>query len=111
MQEAILDKHPDAPLRVYAVWTNKLFMDARGQWDAGGLTDPRVVHLWDQADITGDWLVTSLPGFRGGDWDTYALFGPDATWSSAPPALHSSGSTIISKSTELERALKALLGA
>ena len=111
MQEGILEKYPNAPLKVYAIWTNKLFMDSRGQWDAAGLTDPRVVHLWDQADLTGAWLVNDLPGFRGSDWDAFALFGADAMWSSQPPALLSSGTTIIGKRDELERAVQTLLGA
>ncbi len=47
MQSEILATRPQAKLRVYAIWTSKLFGDARDRWDAAGLTDRRVVHLWD----------------------------------------------------------------
>ena len=52
MQSKLLNAHPDARLRVYAIWVNKLFGDARNRWDAAGLTDPRVVHLWDTDDVS-----------------------------------------------------------
>ena len=51
MQSKLLEAHPHARLRVYAIWVNKLFGDARNRWDAAGLTDPRVVHLWDAEDV------------------------------------------------------------
>jgi hypothetical protein len=66
----ILAKHRDARLIVYAIWTDKLFRDSRSQWDGGGLTDHRVVHLWDRRDISGSWLLHHLPGYRGNDWDS-----------------------------------------
>ena len=50
-----------------------LFGDARSCWDAAGLTDPRVVHLWDAEDVSGGWLAANVAGYQGGDWDTYLL--------------------------------------
>ena len=109
MQSKILNAHPNARLRVYAIWVNKLFGDARRRWDAAGLTDPRVVHLWDADDLSGDWLVGNVAGYQGGDWDTYLLFGPDATWISQPTPLASSGGPVDHQIQHLGRALTVLL--
>lgn len=112
MRSDILANHPDARLIVYAIWTDKLFRDSRSQWDAGGLTDHRVVHLWDGRDISGSWLVHHLPGYRGNDWDAYALFGPGATWTDASaPSLIASGSTIIDRFGQLQGAVSRVLAA
>ena len=112
MQSEILASHPTAKLRVYALWTNKLFGDARNRWDAAGLTDPRVTHLWDGTDVAGDWLAGHVAGYQGGDWDTYLLFGPDATWreASVPPSpLRSSGSPVDANADTLRQAIDPLL--
>jgi hypothetical protein len=109
VQSKILKAYPHARLRVYAIWVNKLFGDARSRWDAAGLTDPRVVHLWDGDDVSGGWLVANVPGNQGGDWDTYLLFGPDATWTSRPFPLASSGSPVDHQLDDLRQALNSLL--
>ena len=110
MRSDILVRYPSAALRIYAVWTERRIFDARSRWDGGGLTDPRVVHLWDGKNVTGTWLVNHLPGYLGSDWDAYALFGPAAVWSNAaPPALLGSGSSIVGNRDQLEQAIGPLL--
>jgi hypothetical protein len=110
VQQNVLERYPTAPIHVYAIWTDKRFFDSRDQWDAAGLVDRRVTHLWDGDDIAGDWLVHHDPDFRGGDWDAYALFGPTALWtSSSPPRPASSGSTVIGSSDALASAIGPLL--
>lgn len=109
MQSEILKPHPQARLRVYAIWVNKLFGDGRNRWDAAGLTDPRVVHLWDANDVSGGWLVSNVQGYQGSDWDTYLLFGPDATWTSQPTPLRSSGGPVDGQIDALSQALSPLL--
>ena len=109
MQSKLLEAHPHAHLRVYAIWVNKLFGDARNRWDAAGLTDPRVVHLWDAEDVSGSWLADNVAGNQGGDWDTYLLFGRDATWTSQPTPLASSGSPVDHQINDLRQALNPLL--
>jgi hypothetical protein len=109
VQSDILNTHPQARLRIYAIWVNKLFGDARRRWDAAGLTDPRVVHLWDPQDVSGDWLAANLDGYQGSDWDTYLLFGPDATWASQPTPLRSSGGGVAAQIDQLSQALSPLL--
>jgi hypothetical protein len=109
VQSDILNTYPQARLRVYAIWVNKLFGDARRRWDAAGLTDPRVVHLWDPQDVSGDWLAANVDGYQGSDWDTYLLFGPDATWASQPTPLRSSGGGVAAQIDQLSQALSRLL--
>lgn len=109
MQSKLLEAHPHARLRVYAIWVNKLFGDARNRWDAAGLTDPRVVHLWDADDVSGGWLAANVAGNQGSDWDTYLLFGPDATWTSRPGPLRNSGSPVDHQIDDLRQALNPLL--
>ena len=112
MQQNVLERYPTAALHVYAVWTDKRFFDSRDQWDAGGLVDRRVTHLWDGDDVAGGWLVDHDPGFQGGDWDAYALFPPAAQWTaSSPPRPASSGSTVIGSSDTLAAAVRPLLTA
>ena len=109
MQSEILRAHPGARLRVYAIWTKKLFGDARDRWDAAGLVDPRVTHLWDGADVSGEWLAANVRGYQGGDWDTYLLFGPEATWTGEPGPLRSSGASVAATIGDLQRAIAPLL--
>ena len=108
MQSEILEAHPQARLRVYAIWVNKQAGDARSRWDAAGLTDRRVVHLWDAKDVSGAWLAGNVPGYQGSDWDTY-LFGPEATWQSHPTPLGSSGAPVFDQIDQLSQALNPLL--
>jgi hypothetical protein len=105
----ILEAYRSARLRVYAIWTVKLTFDARDQWDGGGLSDPRVIHLWDPQDLLGDWFVAHEPGDQADDWDTYLLFGPQATWTSQPPPLISSGSSVIGTTDQLAQSISPLL--
>ncbi len=109
MQTHILENYRNAKLRVYVIWTVKLPFDSRDQWDAGGLIDPRVIHLWDQQDVLGDWFVTHLPDYQGSDWDAYLLFGPTATWTTRPSPLISSGSSVIGTKDALAGSITPLL--
>ncbi len=96
-------------MRVYVIWTVKLTFDARDQWDGGGLSDPRVVHLWDPQDRLGDWFVAHQPDYQADDWDAYLLFGPQATWTSQPPPLISSGGSVIGAKDQLAQSIAPLL--
>ena len=103
MQSKLLEAHPHARLRVYAIWVNKLFGDARNRWDAAGLTDPRVVHLWDADDVSGGWLAGNVAGYQGSDWDTYLLFGPDATGPANRPRCVAPAARLTTRSTTYAR--------
>ena len=109
MQSEILEAHPQARLRVYAIWVNKQVGDARSRWDAAGLIDPRVVHLWDAKDVSGAWLAGNVQGYQSSDWDTYLLFGPEATCQSHPTPLRSSGTPVFDQIERLSQTLDPLL--
>jgi hypothetical protein len=110
VQSQILSAHPNAKLKVYAVWANKLFGDGRDRWDAAGLTDQRVTHLWDGPDVSGGWLAGNVTGYDGSDWDTYLLFGPDATWDAHPGPLLAGGGPVDAEIDTLRHAVEPLLG-
>ena len=59
--------------------------------------------------VSGGWLAANVTGYQGSDWDTYLLFGPDATWTSQPAPLRSSGSPVDHQIDDLHQALKPLL--
>ncbi len=109
LQTEVLNKYPKAKLRVYAIWTNQLVFDSRSQWDAGGLTDRRVVHLWDPKDVMGNWFFYQLSGYQGPTWDTYLLFGKNGTWSDLPSSLMGSGGTVEDEEGTITQSLSPLL--
>jgi hypothetical protein len=92
---------------VYTVWFNTLFGDSRSRWDGDGMVDPRVVHLWDEQKVVGDWYSANVTHARGTTWDFYALYDPQASDLSAPI---STGGTIIGRREQLQLALLPLLG-
>jgi hypothetical protein len=53
----------------------------------------------------------NVSGYQGGDWDTYLLFGPNATWTSQPTPLRSSGSPVAEQIDTLRQAFNPLLAA
>ena len=110
MQSQILSAHPNAKLKVYAVWANKLFGDGRDRWDAAGLTDHRETHLWDGPDESGGWLAGNVRAYDGSDWDTYLLFGPDATWVAQPRPLLAGGGPVDAEIDTLKQTIEPLLG-
>ena len=64
------------------------------------LGDPRVTNFWDENKLAGSWFAQHVPGSRGYEvlsvsWDAYLLYGPDASWDSAPGPLISVGRTVI----------------
>ena len=115
MQSDLLSKHPAADLKVYAVWFNMIWSDARGQWSADILTDRRVTHHWDERKTVGQWYAQNVT--RGGTagshavvWDAYFLYGPEAVWQSDhPPAALRWGSPIVTARDELQQGLTDLL--
>ena len=74
------------------------------------------VHDWDESGVVARFFGAD-PAFRGKGligwggvmWDTYLLFGPDATWSSRPGPLRNSGSPVDHQIDDLRQALNPLL--
>src|SRR5262249_30471005 len=82
--------------------------DDVSKWPATALTDPRVEHRWDEPKAAGRWFLANLQSLqpsRGGDgvfpqrvdalWDSYLMFGRDATWNDAPSSVLSWGYTMM----------------
>jgi len=73
------------------------------------MPDPRVLHFWDAGRFAGPWFAKNIDGADGYMWDTYLLFGPNATWDKAPAPLLGAGGTIIDVGSELRDKLAPLL--
>ncbi len=117
----MLAAHPDAPIRVYAVWYRMYPGDARARWRAGLLPDRRVQHWWDEKRLTGTRLVSDIrgfeilraPGSRAFDddvlWDAYLLFDGQARWRAMTPRPASWGYTILAAKDALAAGVGTLV--
>jgi len=87
--------------------------DARSAWPASLLTDPRVVHFWDEQKVVGTWFgkQPDYTGLSNGSvlWDAFLLYGAEARWDDKPSHLISTGRTIVAKREELRKSLPPLL--
>jgi hypothetical protein len=106
VQNEILDKNPTADVRVYVVWFDMFPGDARWRWDGGGMTDPRVLHFWDEQKTVGSWFSANLTDRGSPTWDFYVLYGPDAPDLASPSSM---GGTILGRRDALQAALRPLL--
>lgn len=99
LQEEILNRYPAAPVKVYAVWLNVLTSDSRAAWDERLLTDARVVHLWDEKRVTGDWFAKKVSNAWAVEWDVFFLYGPGSRWEGdrEPTEFESRGRTILAR--------------
>ena len=110
MAHNVLERYPDARLRVYVVWVHRWGTDSRAEIDGAGLVDPRVTHFWDSADVIGAPLVDRLGVDLGGlDYDFFLLFDRDAIWGSTPPRPVSWGATVIDDRDRLAASAATLL--
>lgn len=107
MQQNILERHPKAELKVYAVWLEMLASDSREGWDDSLLADRRVEHFWDEKRAVGRALVGPLDYPGPIVWDAYAVYAPDARWGDKPAG---AGWTVIGTTDRLERDLRRYLG-
>jgi hypothetical protein len=106
----IIERYPDAKLRVYVVWVSRWASDARSEIDGGGLVDARATHLWDSGKVVGQPLLDRFGVTFGGlDYDFFLLFDRDASWDAAAPKPISSGATVIDHSDQLASDLAPLL--
>ena len=83
--------------------------DARDQWDPALLMDQRVSYFWDEARVSGFWFSELISGQQPLSWDSYFLYGPEATWDDIPGPLVSSGYTIIEFADQLNADISSLL--
>jgi hypothetical protein len=89
---------------VFAIWMPMMAGDARDQWDAHVLDDPRVVSLWDGKRLAGTWFADRRVAGLGGPgypvWDAYFAYGRSARRLEKPLA---AGSDIIDTTRALEQ--------
>ena len=104
MQEQILERYPDAELRVYVVWLPVLAQDSRFEVD-DLVVDPRATHYWDNDQVVSDSLSEAFGSGEGVVWDAFFAFGPEATWDDAPPNPRGSGAPVVSEIGKLESVL------
>jgi len=83
--------------------------DMRAEWNGNTMPDPRVIHFWDGERHVGQWFAEEVEGYRGVSWDTYYVYGPEATWETIPSPLVGSGGTIVQRREQLETQIQALL--
>ena len=122
VQRDLLEHYPHANLRVYAIWFDMLASDARSRWPSSLLTDPRVIHRWDEQKAVGRWYAQRAsamrplltPGSRWGNgdvlWDSFLLYGASASWDDAPTGLIHWGRTIVASRETLEDDIERLFG-
>ena len=108
-----MEKHPEADLRVYAIWVDvPLDGDLQG-FESNPLNDHRVINVPDPRFEVAKWFPEQ-DGYRdlvdgGLAWDVYFLYGPDARWDAVPGPLVSSGWTISGARDRLHEAITPLL--
>ena len=112
----MLAKNPNADVRVFVIWFRMYPGDAESKWPRELLTDRRVEHRWDEPKAAGRWFLTNLRALRpsrGGDgvfpqradalWDSYLMFGRDASWGETPTGVLSWGYTVMRTRPQLEK--------
>lgn len=121
VQQEVLDKQPKADLAVYAIWFSMYPTDAREHWPGDVLTDPRVVHVWDEGKTVGRWYMSRVAdiesarapgsGGLGGNvlWDAFLVYGPEAHWRDAPDGLRRWGRTILGTQDALREAVATVV--
>ena len=105
VQEEILEKHPEADIRVYAIWFSMLPSDSRSRWKSHVTSDRRVTHYWDSRKAAGRWFARA-GGYQRVAW---VLFGPEADWDDQPEPLIGYGRTIIGTRNKLRKEILPLL--
>jgi hypothetical protein len=114
VQKDLLSKLPSATLRVFAVWSRTWPSDDRSTWPDTLLTDPRVVHFWDEGKLLGKCYGSqpeATARSQGIAWDAYFAYGADSVWGERPSQLAGWGSPIIRAKEQLAGDVEKLLAA
>ena len=89
--------------------TDMLAGDSRQLVDTRVLNDPRVTNFYDPKRAVGSWFSEHLDREKGIAWDAYFLYGSDASWTTEPAPLLSSGRPVIGSSADLASAFRKLV--
>ena len=109
MQEQVLERYPDADLRVYVVWLPVLPLDERFAV-ADVMVDARASHFWDNDQLVSDDLAQAFGSEGQLVWDAFFAFGPAAGWEERPPAPLATGAPVVEEVGMLRTALQPYLG-
>ena len=106
--ESLLESQPDSHLRVFVVWEPVLPTDfsAPSTIALRRIHDRRVVQYWDR-----DRVLSHAMGEhdrRSVVWDYIAVYKPEQTWSTAPPAPEFKGRPVVQYVEETRRTLAAI---
>jgi hypothetical protein len=103
VQANVLNKYPEADLRVYVAWLPMLPTDERFRV-ADLMVDDRVRHFWDGNRLLGSYFA-KLTGAGAGAvaWDVFFLYPPGASWGDQPQA---AGGPVVEEAANLERAVE-----
>ena len=112
--QAYLDAHPECAVSRHYVWVPQFPRDLEegalpemsAQYAPSGAT-----QYWDGDTRLGRvFLDRIVPEFLGGDvvWDTFVLFGPDATWANARDHIIAWDYTVEGHAEQLFAALQRL---
>ena len=127
LDEVVLAPNPELDVRIYALWfpmvpSQLLPQELSGRRDESVLNDPRVVHLWDRQRVANQWFAENVPP-QGPEraslrrtygnldwgtviWDTYMLYGPEATWAEAAGSAEAAAYPILANRTHIAEALQ-----
>lgn len=97
VRKNILERYPDAALRVYTVWVSQLGA-TRADVDPTLFGDDRVTNYWDGDGVVAQAFAEDLEPYT---WDVYALYDRDGR-------LVGSGAPVIGVSDQLKRELAGL---
>ena len=102
MRENVLERYPDADLRVYVVWVPRVPTDERFQV-ADEIADERATHYWDNdRTIEEHFVRQGAPAV----YDFFYVYGPDVAWGEKPDA---TGAPVVTEAGKLEAALQPYL--
>lgn len=82
-----------------------LAADSRSKWPPELLTDPRVVHFWDEEKSVGTWYGENVTATKEGhvEWDAWFLYDAASTWGDDGPSdLVGWGRTIVQTRVQLK---------
>ncbi len=112
--QKFLDAQPASALSVSYVWLPQFPRDLEEDALPGMVEQfarTSVNQFWDGDTILGrEFLARIVPEFLGGDavWDTFVLFGPEATWADAGDHIIAWDYTVSDKREALFAALARL---
>ena len=90
VEDQVLARIGGDKLKVFVVWTKKLYLDNRNAAVKAMplVPDRRARHFWDPTGYLGKQYgkTLDLPGGRRFAWDVYLIFDSKASWTDAPPA-------------------------